>query len=43
MDINLGDSYTELGATAIDDIDGDISSNVVIGGDTVNTLSLIHI
>jgi hypothetical protein len=35
--LELGDTYTEQGATATDDIDGDISANIVIGGDTVNT------
>ena len=37
VDLNVGDTYTELGATATDDVDGDISANVVIGGDVVNT------
>lgn len=39
--INLieGDSYTELGATATDNIDGDLTTNIVIGGDIVNTNS----
>jgi hypothetical protein len=35
--INIGGTYTELGATAIDDVDGDISANIVIGGDLVDT------
>ena len=30
------DTYTEQGATATDDTDGDISGDVVIGGDTVD-------
>ena len=34
-----GGTYTEQGATASDDRDGDISANVVIAGDTVNTNS----
>ncbi|MCB0469258.1 MAG: DUF5011 domain-containing protein, partial [Flavobacteriaceae bacterium] len=29
-------AYTELGATAVDNVDGDISANIVIGG-SVNT------
>ena len=37
IDLTEGDSYTELGATATDNIDGDISANIVIGGDTVDT------
>lgn len=37
VEITLGDDYTELGATATDNEDGDISSSVVIGGDTVDT------
>ena len=35
--LNVGDTYNELGATALDDTDGDITSSIVIGGDTVNT------
>ncbi|TBM99356.1 DUF5011 domain-containing protein [Hyunsoonleella flava] len=37
IDLNVGDTYTEEGATATDNIDGDISANIVIGGDTVDT------
>ncbi|MBO6588509.1 MAG: carbohydrate binding domain-containing protein [Muricauda sp.] len=37
VDLNVGDSYTEAGATATDDTDGDISGNIVVGGDTVDT------
>jgi hypothetical protein len=36
MILNVGDTYTELGATANDNIDGDISANISISG-TVNT------
>ena len=36
-DLNVGDTYIEQGATATDDIDGNISSNIVTGGDVVNT------
>ncbi|MFV1872539.1 MAG: immunoglobulin-like domain-containing protein [Oleiphilus sp.] len=32
----LGNTFTDPGATASDAIDGDISANIVIGGDTVN-------
>jgi hypothetical protein len=34
--INKGTEYIELGATAIDDLDGDISENIIISG-TVDT------
>lgn len=37
VDLNLGDTYTEEGATATDNVDGDLTSSIVIGGDTVNT------
>ena len=37
INLNLGDTYTELNATASDNVDGDISANIVIGGDTVDT------
>ncbi len=37
LSLDLGDTYNELGATATDNVDGDISSNIIIGGDTVNT------
>nr|WP_321234048.1 immunoglobulin-like domain-containing protein [uncultured Psychroserpens sp.] len=40
INLNIGDIYTELGATATDNIDGDISANIVIGGNTVNTSAL---
>lgn len=32
INLNIGDTYTDLGASALDDIDGDISSNVVVTG-----------
>ena len=35
--INEGEVYIEQGVTAIDDVDGNISGNVVIGGDVVDT------
>ena len=37
VDLNVGDTYNEEGATATDNVDGDISANIVIGGDTVDT------
>jgi hypothetical protein len=33
-----GGTYNELGASADDNTDGDISANIIIGGDTVNTV-----
>lgn len=35
--LTVGDSFTDLGATALDDVDGDISANIQVGGDTVDT------
>ena len=40
LDINLGSIYNDEGASANDNIDGDISANIIIGGDTVDTNSL---
>jgi hypothetical protein len=37
INLNVGEAYTELGATATDNIDGNITSSIVIGGDTVNS------
>ena len=37
VNLNVGDTYTELGATATDDVDGNLTSSIIIGGDTVNT------
>jgi len=34
---NVGDGFTDPGATASDAEDGDITSSIVIGGDSVNT------
>ncbi|HNP35123.1 MAG TPA: DUF5011 domain-containing protein [Woeseiaceae bacterium] len=36
MSLTVGNTYNEPGATATDDVDGDISANIVIGG-SVNT------
>ena len=36
LTLTIGDTYTELGATANDDVDGDISSKIITTG-TVNT------
>ena len=35
--VNVGDTYTDAGATASDDEEGDITANIVVGGDTVDT------
>ncbi|MEM6641850.1 MAG: family 16 glycosylhydrolase [Bacteroidota bacterium] len=37
INLNVGDTYNEQGATASDDTDGDISGNIAIGGDVVDT------
>jgi len=37
INLTVGDTFTEPGYTAIDDVDGDITDNVVVGGDTVDT------
>jgi hypothetical protein len=37
MNLTVGDTYSDPGATAIDDVDGNISGSIVISGDTVNT------
>jgi hypothetical protein len=36
INVNVGDPYTEQGATCVDTIDGNLDSAVVIGGDTVD-------
>gem|GEM_PF-332424 len=37
LNINVGETYSELGATATDNVDGNLTSSIIIGGDTVNT------
>jgi len=37
INLTLGETYSEDGATASDDTDGDISANILTGGDTVDT------
>jgi len=37
MHLQVGDVFEDPGATADDDVDGDISMNIVVGGDYVNT------
>jgi len=38
LNLSVGDTYTDLGATALDNVDGDITGNIVVAGDTVNTV-----
>ena len=37
--LTVGDSYADPGATASDNIDGNITSKIVVGGDTVTTVA----
>lgn len=37
VNIDQGASYSDAGATASDNVDGNISANIIVGGDTVNT------
>jgi hypothetical protein len=37
LNLTVGDTFTDPGATASDNVDGDISSSIVVGGDTVDT------
>ncbi|MFT4804596.1 MAG: PKD repeat protein, partial [Psychroserpens sp.] len=37
MNVTLGDLFTDPGATALDEVDGDLTANIVVGGDTVDT------
>jgi formylglycine-generating enzyme required for sulfatase activity len=38
MSINCGGTFTDPGATAFDECEGDISAGIIVGGDTVNRL-----
>jgi len=40
LTIPIGTPYVDAGATCEDDVDGDISEQIVIGGDTVDTSTL---
>ncbi len=40
VDVIVGSVYADAGATAADDEDGDISANIVVGGDTVDTATV---
>lgn len=37
MTLTVGDTFTDPGATASDNVDGNISGSIVVAGDTVNT------
>jgi len=37
VNLYVGDTYVNAGATASDNLDGDITANIVVGGDTVDT------
>ena len=37
LEINIGEDYTEFGATATDDIDGDITQDILIDSSNLNT------
>lgn len=37
VNLTVGDTFTDPGATATDDTDGDISGNIMVGGDAVDT------
>ena len=37
INLNVGTPYSEPGFSATDNVDGDITANVVVGGDTVDT------
>ena len=37
LEINIGEDYTEFGASATDDIDGDITQDILIDSSNLNT------
>lgn len=37
MNLTVGDTFTDPGATAVDNVDGDLTESIVVGGDTVDT------
>ena len=37
INLNQGDVFNDAGAIASDDVDGDISANIIVGGDSVDT------
>ena len=40
LEVNQGTTFTDPGATANDNVDGDLSADIVVGGDTVDTDTL---
>ena len=42
VDLSVGDTYSESGATASDNYDGDISADIVVGGDNVDTSTVLQ-
>ncbi len=40
ININQGNVFSDAGATATDDVDGDISANITVGGDVVDTTTV---
>ena len=37
VSVEFGSLYVDAGATALDDVDGDLTSSIVVGGDVVDT------
>ncbi len=40
LNLSIGDTYTDPGATALYNVDGDITSNIVVAGATVDTATV---
>src|SRR5574338_1231189 len=40
LDVELGSVYVDAGATALDNLDGDITGSIVVGGDIVDTFTV---
>ena len=36
INLTIGDTFTDPGATALDEVDGDLTANIVVGGDAVD-------
>ena len=36
INLTIGDAFTDPGATALDEVDGDLTASIVVGGDTVD-------
>ncbi|WP_044397566.1 immunoglobulin-like domain-containing protein [Lacinutrix sp. Hel_I_90] len=37
INLTLGDTFTDPGATAFDEVDGDLTADIIVGGDVVDT------